>query len=102
MSVVVGCVSVVDEDGAWARDRARTAVAPYVDVIARLDATLERVGAVPLDRFCIAGTHEDVAARVGELWDAGADRVELGTPQGRATPAGVDLICDRVLPLLRG
>ena len=36
-----------------------------------------------------------------DLWDAGADRVELGTPQGRTTPAGIDLICERVLPLLR-
>jgi hypothetical protein len=42
-----------------------------------------------------------VAARVVDLWDAGADRVELGTPQGRSPLAGVGLVCDRVLPLLR-
>ena len=54
----------------------------------------------PLERFCIAGTPEEVAARVVELWDAGADRVELGTPQGRTPLAGVELICERVLPLL--
>jgi 5,10-methylenetetrahydromethanopterin reductase len=45
--------------------------------------------------------HAEVAARVRELWAAGADRVELGTPQGRTTPTGIDLICERVLPLLR-
>lgn len=103
VKVVVGCVSVVDEDGDWARERARAAVEPYLDVVAHLDPTLElKAGAPPpLDRFCIAGTPEDVAARVVELWDAGADRVELGTPQGRTPLSGVELICDRVLPLLR-
>jgi len=101
--MVVGCVAVVDEDGDWARERARAAVEPYLEVVAHLDPTLElRAGQVPpLDRFCIAGTPEEVAGRVLELWDAGADRVELGTPQGRTTPSGVDLICDRVLPFLR-
>ena len=103
VKLVVGCVTVVDEDGDWARERARAAVEPYLEVVAHLDPTLEpRAGqAPPLDRFCIAGTPDEVAARVVELWDAGADRVELGTPQGRTTTSGVDLICARVLPLLR-
>ena len=102
VSIVLGCVSVVDEDGDWARDRARAVVEPYLDVVAHLDPTLElRAGQPPpLDRFCIAGTPEEVAARVGELWDAGAGRVELGTPQGRTPTDGVGIICDRVLPLL--
>ena len=78
-------------------------MAPYLDVVAALDPTLElRPGQEPpLDRFAIAGTPEEVAARVVALWDAGADRVELGTPQGRTTTDGVRLICERVLPLLR-
>jgi len=42
-----------------------------------------------------------VAERVVALWAAGADRVELGTPQGRTPLAGVDVICERVLPLVR-
>ena len=86
--IVVGCVTVVDEDGTWARERARAAVAPYLDVVAGLDPTLElRPGQEPpLDRFTIAGTPEEVAAQVIALWEAGADRVELGTPQGRTTP----------------
>jgi 5,10-methylenetetrahydromethanopterin reductase len=99
--IVLGAVSVVDEDGAWARERARAAVAPYLEVVAGLDPTVDRSAPPELARFCIAGTPEEVAARVEELWDAGVDRVELGTPQGRTTPAGVALICDRVLPLLR-
>ncbi len=104
VDVVLGSVSVVDDDGEWARERARAAVEPYLGVVAHLDPTLELAPGdpAPLDRFCIAGTPEDVAARVVELWDAGADRVELGTPQGRSPVAGVDLLCERVLPLLRG
>ncbi len=101
VNIVLGCVTVVDEDGAWARERARAAVAPYLDVVAGLDPTLDPASPPPLDRFCIAGTPHEVAARVRELWEAGVDRVELGTPQGRTTVAGVELICERVLPLLR-
>ena len=101
VKVVLGCVSVVDEDGAWARERARSAVAPYLDVVAGLDPTIDPTAPPPLERFSIAGTPEDVAARVEALWTAVADRVELGTPQGRTTQAGVELICERVLPLLR-
>ena len=41
VKVVVGCVSVVDDDGDWARERARAAVEPYLDVVAHLDPTLE-------------------------------------------------------------
>lgn len=102
VKLVVGCVTVVDEDGDWARERARAAVEPYLEVVAHLDPTLElRAGQTPpIERFCIAGTPEEVAGRVVELWDAGAGRVELGTPQGKTTVGGVDLICERVLPLL--
>ncbi len=102
VGIVVGCVTVVDEDGDWARERACAAVAPYLDVVAKLDPTLDlRAGQEPpRDRFAIAGTPEQVAARVEELWAAGAARVELGMPQGRTTRAGVELICSRVLPLL--
>jgi 5,10-methylenetetrahydromethanopterin reductase len=101
--IVIGCVTVVDEDGDRARARARAAVAPYLDVVAGLDPTLGlRSGETPpLDRFAIAGTPEEVAERVIALWEAGAHRVELGTPQGRTTLEGVRLICERVLPLLR-
>jgi 5,10-methylenetetrahydromethanopterin reductase len=97
--LVTGCVTVLDEDGAWARERAGEVVGPYVDVVGRRDPTLEP-GERPPERFSIAGTPEEVAERVLELWAAGADRVELGTPQGRTPREGVDLVCDRVLPAL--
>ena len=102
VGVVVGAVTVVDEDGDRARERARRELELYLPVVARLDPTLElRGGEPPLDRFSIAGTPEEVARKVLELVDAGASRVELGTPQGLTTGGGVELICDRVLPLLR-
>jgi 5,10-methylenetetrahydromethanopterin reductase len=98
--LVVGCVTVVDDDGDWARAHAAAVVQPYLDVVARHDPTLEPDGVPALERFCIAGTPDEVAGRVRALWGAGADRVELGTPQGRTPLAGVELICERVLPLL--
>jgi 5,10-methylenetetrahydromethanopterin reductase len=103
VKVVTGCVTVVDRDSARARELAHAVVRPYVEVVGRLDPTLElRPGEdPPLDRFCIAGTAEEVAARVVELWEAGADRVELGSPQGRTAREGVEAICDRVVALLR-
>jgi 5,10-methylenetetrahydromethanopterin reductase len=101
--LVTGCVSVVCEDGDQARAQAREASRHYIDAVAQLDPTLDvgPGGPPPLDRFTIAGTPEQVAARVRALWDAGVDRVELGTPQGSTRLEGVRLICDRVLPLLR-
>ena len=97
-------MSVVDEDGDWARERARAAVEPYLGVVAHLDPTLElraRECAAARSASASPGTPEEVADRVLELWEAGADRVELGTPQGRTPLSGVDLVCERVLPLLR-
>jgi 5,10-methylenetetrahydromethanopterin reductase len=99
--LVTGCVTVVDENADWARARAASVVQPYLDVVARHDPTLEPGEEPRLERFCIAGTPEEVAERVVELWEAGVARVELGTPQGRTPAAGVELICERVLPLLR-
>lgn len=102
--IVVGAVTVVDLDGAAARAHAQAQVQLYLDVVGQLDPTLELAPgeAPPLDKFVIAGTPEDVAARAAELIGAGADRVEFGTPQGLTTVGGVALLCDRVVPLLRG
>ena len=99
--LVVGCVTVVDEDGdVGARARGRRSSSRTSTSSRATIRRSSRAGAAALERFCIAGTPEEVAARVVELWDAGADRVELGTPQGRTPLSGVELICDRVLPLL--
>jgi 5,10-methylenetetrahydromethanopterin reductase len=101
--IVVGAVTVVDEDGTRAREHAQAQVQMYLEVVASLDPTLEqRPGeSAPLEKFTLAGTPEQVAAQALALYAAGAHRVEFGTPQGLTTLGGVDLLCDRVLPLLR-
>jgi 5,10-methylenetetrahydromethanopterin reductase len=99
----VGAVTVVDEDGDAALAHAAQEVAMYIDVVGGLDPTLGLApdDPVPLDRFVIAGTPEEVAAHAQRLLDAGAKRVAFGTPQGLTSSRGVELLCDRVLPLLR-
>jgi 5,10-methylenetetrahydromethanopterin reductase len=97
--IVVGAVTVVDDDGAAARRRAAKAVELYLDVVVGLDPTLElkRGQPPPLEKFTLAGTPAEVASHVRQLLEAGAQRVEFGAPQGR-----LDLLCDRVMPELRG
>jgi 5,10-methylenetetrahydromethanopterin reductase len=97
--IVVGAVTVVDEDSAAARARAAAEVEMYLDVVGALDRTLDlRPGEKPpLEKFVLAGTPTEVAAHARTLVEAGASRVEFGTPQGR-----LDLLCNRVLPELRG
>jgi 5,10-methylenetetrahydromethanopterin reductase len=68
-------------------------------VVGRLDPTIS--GEPRLEQFAVAGTPEAVAAHADALYAAGAKRVEFGTPQGRTTREGVDLLCEEVLPLLR-
>jgi 5,10-methylenetetrahydromethanopterin reductase len=104
VGIVVGAVTVVDEDGDAARRRAHEEAALYLDVVGELDPTLELEPGEPppLDRFTFAGTPEEVAEHARRLFDAGATRVEFGTPQGLTTAGGVELLAGRVLPLLRG
>jgi len=103
VGIVAGAVTVVDEDGDAARAMAAAEVGMYLDVVAGLDPTLGLAPGddVPLDRFVIAGTPQEVADHAGRLFEAGAERVEFGTPQGLTTAGGIELLCDRVLPLLR-
>jgi 5,10-methylenetetrahydromethanopterin reductase len=54
-----------------------------------------------MEKFVLAGTPDEVASHAIALIDAGAHRVEFGTPQGRTTEEGVALLCDRVLPAVR-
>ena len=122
--IVVGSVTVVDEDGDAARALAREEVALYFPVVAPLDPTLEvptglvermrglvaagdaaAAGALLPDdllrRFAFAGTPEEVAAQARACLDAGAHRIDFGTPHGLTHERGVELLARRVLPLLR-
>lgn len=51
-----------------------------------------------LDRFAFSGTPEQVATQVGGLLEAGATRVEFGTPHGLTAARGIELLGRRVLP----
>jgi 5,10-methylenetetrahydromethanopterin reductase len=96
----------------------------YVDVVGALDPTapaepelLERIRALVaagshdeagallsddvLARFAFAGTPAEVAAQAEAVFDAGALRVDFGTPHGIDERHGVDLLCREVLPRLR-
>jgi 5,10-methylenetetrahydromethanopterin reductase len=107
--IVLGAVTVVDEDGDRARSIARREVAMYLPVVAELDPTFaldpEQLGSeIPddvLDRFAFAGTPEQVAAHAEAVFDAGAGRIDFGTPHGVPEERGVELLCTQVLPRLR-
>ena len=124
VKIVIGAVSVVDEDREAARFAARKAVALYLPIVAKLDPTaqidselMQRVASlvaagdsdaaarlIPdslLDTFAFAGNPDDIIASCERLYAAGAQRIELGTPHGvRDSARGIRLIGQRVLPAL--
>jgi 5,10-methylenetetrahydromethanopterin reductase len=124
VGIVLGAVTVIDHDGDRARECARREVAMYVDVVGALDPTVELdpelvqrirthvtrgedeaagalLSADLLARFAFAGTPADVAAQAAAALDAGALRVDFGTPHGLSEESGVSLLCREVLPRLR-
>ena len=54
-----------------------------------------------LDRFAFSGTPDQVASQVAALFEAGATRVEFGTPHGLTAARGIELLGRRVLPAVR-
>jgi 5,10-methylenetetrahydromethanopterin reductase len=54
-----------------------------------------------LDRFAFSGTPDQVTAQVEALLQAGATRVEFGTPHGLTAARGIELLGRRVLPAVR-
>ncbi|MCZ4519146.1 LLM class flavin-dependent oxidoreductase [Rhodococcus ruber] len=122
--ICLNAIAVVDEDSNAARVAARTAAAPYFDVVAAHDPTVQldpellariRVmcrdgnhrGAgmlIPddvLDKFAFAGTPTQVAHQAADIIRAGAHRVEFDTPFGLTTATGIRLLCEQVLPTVR-
>jgi len=125
VGICIGAVCVVDEDGAAARAHVKREVALYLPVVAKLDPTVDLdpellarlqeaadqydfTGAARLisddllKRFAFAGTPDEIAAHAATLFDAGATRVEFGTPHGLSAETGLHLLGSRVLPALRG
>lgn len=125
IGLVFGAVTVVDLDGPAAKKLARREAALYLSIIGELDTSLnlepdllerikvasarydfEQVAACISDdllrRLAFAGTPEEVAAQAVELFEAGVQRVEFGTPHGLTAQEGLRLLGERVLPALQG
>jgi 5,10-methylenetetrahydromethanopterin reductase len=123
VGIVLGAVTVVDDDGGAARALAREEVALYFPVVAGLDPTLDVPAGLPdevarlvsagdaaaagalipdelLRRFAFAGTPAEVAAQAEACYAAGARRVDFGTPHGLTHERGVELLATRVAPAL--
>lgn len=109
VGVVVGAVCVADDDRVAAREMARRSVALYLPVCAPLDPTVqvepelmarieahnqrgetEQAAALISDdllaRFAFAGDRDDLIQHAERLFEAGASRVEFGTPHGLRSP----------------
>ncbi len=122
--IVLGAVTVVDEDSARAKLAVKRDLALYLPVVAALDPTLrldpeliaridqhveadERDQAAALisdeilRKFAFAGSPDEVLNHAQSLYDAGARRVEFGTPHGLDPETGIRLIGERILPYLR-
>jgi 5,10-methylenetetrahydromethanopterin reductase len=125
VGIAVGAVTVVDEDGDAARRLARREVALYLPVVAALDPTVqvepERLARIRsaaekydfqaaaaliddalLARFAFAGTPDEVAEHARAVLDAGAQRVEFGTPHGLTPRDGLRLLGTQVLRAVNG
>lgn len=123
VDVVIGAVCVVDEDRERARQTVRREVALYLPVVAALDPTVQldpeltdRLNAHAakaeydaagqlisdelLERFAFAGDAADIIRQCEALYDAGANRIEFGTPHGIPSSKGVKILGEQVLPAL--
>ena len=124
VGVVIGAVSVVDEDRNAARWEVKRQVALYLPIVAKLDPTIQLepellarieqhvnykdndaaarlISDEVLDKFAFAGNPNDLIEHAERLFAAGASRVEFGTPHGLNPKTGIQLLGEKVLPVLR-
>jgi len=124
VGIVMGAVTVVDEDRNQARHQAKRALALYLPIVAPLDITIEadpelskRIRAFVntqdldsaanlisddlLDRFAFSGSPADIILQCEALFSAGTRRIEFGTPHGMSSINGIQLIGEKVIPALR-
>ncbi len=124
VGVVMGAITVVDDDRDAARAAARRAAALYLPVVLPLDPTvsvdpelIERlrlhanaeawdaashlISDDLLDRFGFSGSPADVIAQAEALYAAGASRIEFGTPHGLTSERGLRLLGQQVVPTLK-
>lgn len=122
--VVIGAVCVADDDREAARAEARREVALYLPIVASLDPTMDidpefarRLGDLVnqqdwdaaagmisddlLDKFAFSGNADDLIRQGNALFEAGAQRIEYGTPHGLSAKKGLSILGEQVLPELR-
>ena len=122
--IVLGAVTIVDEDRAVARQAIRREMALYLPVVAPLDPTvdvdrelLQRIEGlvargetndaarlIPeslIQRFAFAGTPGDIVDQCLGIFESGASRIEFGTPHGTSSQSGIALLGEHVLPAIR-
>jgi 5,10-methylenetetrahydromethanopterin reductase len=63
-----------------------------------MDAIARDISDEVLDRFAFAGSPADLVRQVESLAEAGAGRVEFGTPHGANPAAAIRLLGEEVLP----
>lgn len=124
VGIVMGAVTVVDEDRQAARQLARYELALYLPVVAALDSTLHLESELiqrlqyharqhdnesaarlisddVLDRFAFSGNADDIIRQSEALFAAGARRIEFGTPHGLKAETGIRLLGEKIIPALK-
>jgi 5,10-methylenetetrahydromethanopterin reductase len=125
VGVVMGAVTIVDDNREAALREARRRAATYIPVVGALDPVamdahadaIEAVSAamakgdvatamqsIPdglLSRFAFAGNAADVIRQVEACIEAEADRVDFGSPHGLDPIRGIEIIGEKVLPHFR-
>jgi len=124
VGIVMGAVTVVDEDRSLAKRIAKREVVLYLPVVAALDKTIfleaELINRIEtnvqegrveqaanlvsddlLEKFAFAGNPADLIRQVEALFDAGANRVEFGTPHGVDPFRAIRLLGEKVLPAVQ-
>lgn len=122
--LVMGAVTVVDDDRDLARSKAKNALALYLPVVAALDPTInlepeliQRIDVLVkqgysdqaadlisddlLEAFTFAGNPADLVRQAESLFNAGVSRIEFGTPHGLTPETGIRLLGEQVLPRLK-
>ena len=124
VGIVIGAVCVADNDRNLARAEARRQVALYLPVVANLDPTIDidpnyaqklgeyvnqgdwdsasgMISDELLDKFAFSGNADDLIRQGNALFEAGANRIEYGTPHGLKPTEGLSILGNTVLPELR-
>ncbi len=126
VKIAFGSVSMIDADGKRALEQARKKAVVYIHVIGDKDPTVVRdfpreiaeiknamsvgdteraIRSLPdalTRRFTLAGTPRQVIRQSEDLFNAGVNRIEFGTPHGvEDEMTGINLLVEKIFPHFR-